>query len=292
MITVLTPTYNRVGYLSRLFESLCKQTQTDFQWLVIDDGSTDETETWFMSLPDTSFSKEFHKKENGGKHTALNYSHPYITEELVVIVDSDDYLIDFAIEIIEEDWKKYRDNTEICGMTYLRGIDEYKPFGDAYFPIDAEINSSINVKINGKVNVDSCEVIRTEVLKEFPFPITEEEKFIGETYLWNLAGLKYKTVFFNKIIYIGEYLEGGLTKSGRNLRIRCPYGGMYNSKTYFHKEVCFKQRIKNIWLFICYGKFAGLNYSQICEYSGLRYQIALNYIVGLLIYKYWKHKYN
>lgn len=291
MVTVLTPTYNRVQYLPRLFNSLCKQTEQDFQWLLIDDGSQDETEKWFGNLPETGFAKEYYKKENGGKHTALNFSHPYIKGELVVIVDSDDWLIDSAIKNIKEDWSNYKENKDICGMTYLLGLSEKEPYGNVLFPIDKEINSSINVKINGNVNVDSCEVIRAEVLKEFPFPVTEGEKFIGETYLWNLSGLKYKTVYLNKIIYIAEYLEGGLTKSGRSMRIKCPYGGMYNSQTYFNKTVCMKQRIKNIWLYICYGKFAGLGFSQICKRSGIRFEIIINYLFGWMLYRYWKYKY-
>lgn len=291
MITVLTPSYNRRKYLSRLFKSLCEQKESNFQWILIDDGSQDDTEQWFLELPITKFEKEYHKKENGGKHTALNHSHPYIKGELVIIVDSDDWLTEDAIRIIQEDWKNYKENQSICGMTYLRGVDEQTPYGNTLFPEDGQIDSSIHVKVNGKVHVDSCEVIRTDVLKEFPFPITETERFVGETYLWNLSGLKYKMVYRNKIIYIGKYLEGGLTKAGRKMRIKNPYGGMYNSQTYFNKEVCLKQRVKNIWLYICYGKFAGLNFLQICKKSGITVEIFIHYLIGWLLYKYWKYKY-
>ena len=96
-LTVLTPTYNRAYTLTKVYESLAKQTKQNFQWLIIDDGSSDGTEELIMSFPKTGFELEYHKKSNGGKHTALNYSHQFIKGEMVVILDSDDYLTDDAI---------------------------------------------------------------------------------------------------------------------------------------------------------------------------------------------------
>ena len=86
MVTVLTPTYNRVNTLPKLVDSLCRQTRTDFQWLVIDDGSTDDTEAYMETLKQQNlpFEWEYHKKENGGKHTALNAAHPYIKGDVAL----------------------------------------------------------------------------------------------------------------------------------------------------------------------------------------------------------------
>lgn len=98
-LTVLTPTYDRAYTLTRVYESLVKQTKQDFQWIIIDDGSSDGTEELIMSFPKTGFELEYHKKSNGGKHTALNYAHQFIKGEMVVIVDSDDYLTDDAADL-------------------------------------------------------------------------------------------------------------------------------------------------------------------------------------------------
>lgn len=291
LITVLTPTYNRKKYLLRLFESLCSQTSQEFQWIVIDDGSSDGTDEWFVSLPETAFVKNYYKKENGGKHTALNYAHPYIMGELTFIVDSDDYLTENAVEIIAEKWEKYRDNDEICGMTFLRGYNTDRPFDNVHFPYDGCIESSIQAKVNAKKSVDSAEVIRTCVLREFPLPEFAGEKFMGESYLWNLSGYKYKTVYFNSVIYIGEYLERGLTDLGRKLRIQSPQGGMINSRTYFDRRVCFKQRIKNMWLYICYGQFCGRRLRFLMKDSKKRAVVILNYPFGKILYWYWERKY-
>lgn len=291
ILTILTPTYNRREYLPRLYESLCAQTNQDFQWLVIDDGSTDDTEEWFASLSQTKFVKEYHKKGNGGKHTALNFSHSFIMGEIVFITDSDDWLTEDAVDTILNDWKRYRENSSICGITYLRGETPKKPLKGITFPQDGEISDNITRKVNTKVTCDSAEIIRTAVLKEFSFPEHKGELFLGESYLWNQAGYNYKTVFRNQVIYITEYLEEGLTRSGRKLRIQCPLGGMDNSKTYFDRRVCLKQRIKNTWLYVCYGKFADWRFGRIVRESGQTVMTCCNYLFGLMLYWYWKRKY-
>ena len=109
------------------------------------------------------------------------------------------------------------------------------------------------------------------------------------------VGFHYDTVYINKVIYICEYLEGGLTKSGRTLRIQCPNGGMENSNAFFdivpNRKVSMKILCKKVWLFICYGKFAGLNYSQIVNGCKRKNLVRIHYIFGVLLYYYWKHKY-
>lgn len=225
-LTILTPTFNRKDLLPRLYDSLTKQICLDFEWLVIDDGSTDGTSDLFdVWKGEADFPIIYQRKENGGKHTALNYAHPFIKGELILIVDSDDWIVENAVETILNDWTRYRDKKEICGMTYLRGSSRDTVLGNHQFLFDGMISDFVTVKVNGKGNVDSCEVLRTTVFLEFPFPVFQGEKFIGESYLWFSAGNKYKTVYFNKILYITEYLDDGLTKAGRKLRYNCPGGG-------------------------------------------------------------------
>ena len=98
LLTVLTPTYNRVHTLPACFGSLSRQTRTEFEWIVVDDGSTDGTEEYFAGLPERPFPVRYIKKENGGKHTALNAAHPFIHGKYVLILDSDDSLTPDAVE--------------------------------------------------------------------------------------------------------------------------------------------------------------------------------------------------
>ena len=108
-ITVLTPTYNRGELLKKLYNSLCKQKCKDFEWLIVDDGSIDDTYACVEQIKKIAdFPISYYKKENGGKHTALNYAYQFIKNPLTFIVDSDDFLTPDAISCIEEVYKKYK----------------------------------------------------------------------------------------------------------------------------------------------------------------------------------------
>ena len=295
-ITILTPTYNRANCLPKLFESLTRQTNRNFQWLVIDDGSSDNTVDFLKGLcgEEHGFKFAFYTKSNGGKHTALNYSHPYIKGEWTCIVDSDDYLADNAVEEIIGAVNKYSNLNKVRVLSFLRGTDSANPL-NKNFPEEPIISNHIDFRVNGQRGGDCCEVIRTDVLKERKFPEYEGEKFLGEGYLWNYTGFNYDTVYINKVIYICEYLEGGLTKSGRAMRIRCPKGGMVNSNSFLMKipgrRVRTKILHKEAILFVCYGKFAGLSISQIVKQCNRPWQALVDYLPGVLLYHFWKCKY-
>ena len=236
---------------------------------------------------------EYHKKTNGGKHTALNYSHPYIKGEIVCIVDSDDWLLPEAVEKILERKKQYFALENVKLLTFQKGKTP-KESVCGCFPDESEISNHIDFRINGRRPGDCCEVIATDVLKEFPFPEHSGEKFLGEGYLWNNAGFKYDTVYIPEVIYICDYLEGGLTKSGRKLRLSCPLGGMDYSKSFFGcrngRKVNRRTLRKEAMLFVCYGKCAGWNYSKIISElnDGM---VKKYYIFGILLYIYWSMKY-
>lgn len=294
-LTILTPTYNRASFLRVLYESLCKQTRKDFQWLIIDDGSIDDTEQVVDAFTSQEFEIDYHRKKNGGKHTALNYSHRYIKGEMVCIVDSDDWLLPEAVEKILERKKQYFPLKNVRQLTFLKGKSPEDSVCGS-FPETPEISNHIDFRLNGKRYGDCCEVIFTEVFKEFPFPEHRGEKFLGEGYLWNNAGFKYDTVYIPEIIYICEYLEDGLTKSGRKLRIKCPLGGMDNCNSFFGtgegRVVNQKTLRKEAMLYVCYGKFAGLRSEEISSRCARPDLIRKYYILGWLLYLYWKWKYD
>lgn len=293
-LTILTPTYNRSNTLPTLYKSLCNQTYQNFQWLVIDDGSSDETYLYFKNNLNDNFLIDYYYKPNGGKHTALNYSHKYIKGELVCIVDSDDWLLPDAVDTIIKEWQKYKNNKKIRGLTFQKGKSWNSAICDK-FEDKSIISNHIDYRVNGKRKGDCCEVITTDTFKEFPFPEFKNEKFLGEGYLWNNIGFKYDIVYIKKIIYICDYLDGGLTKSGRILRLNCPLGGMENSKSFLksdtNRKVNLKILIKESWLYVCYAKFAGYKYTEIIRTTPKKLFVSINYIFGLFLYFFWKHKY-
>lgn len=291
-ITIITPTYNRRENISKLYESLKSQTVKDFTWLVIDDGSADKTEEFFNNLL-ASFSFEYHKKTNGGKHTALNYSHQFIDTPLTCIVDSDDWLVPNAVETIVNDWTEYRNMENVAGLTYLKRQTngEYASPG---FPKEIEKSNVIDFRINKKIKGDCFEVVTKEVFTSKQFPIYKSEKYVPEGYLWNYIGSLYDTVYINKTLYICEYLEDGLTRSGRTLRLKSPKGCLEHCLSYFEanekRKIRFDVLLKQAILCGAYTRFAGVSRKEILNRCNSNY-IRFTYVISLMLYLIWKQKY-
>ncbi len=291
LLTVLTPSYNRAHTLNECYISLSNQTDNDFEWLIVDDGSVDNTRALVEEFQaNANFPIRYIYKNNGGKHTALNIGISNIDTELTIIVDSDDILTRDAVKAIKNIWSSYRKMTKICGISFLRGYDEVNPIGDKY-PKDLFISNHIECRSNMAIGGDKSEVFLTRVLKEFPFPEIDGEIFMGEGIVWNRMAHKYEMVYVNKIIYITEYLEGGLTKLGRALRIKCPIGGMINAKEGLSNRYKLKVRVKNILLYICYGFFAKKSFKDMCISSEHPKVTLLTLPFGYILYRYWKAKY-
>lgn len=257
-ITILTPAYNRADLLKRLYESLKNQTNPNFEWLIIDDGSTDHTEQVVKEFcAEQQIAIRYQKrKSSGGKHRALNVGIAMIETELTFIVDSDDYLPEDAVDTICLYHVKYKETPNLCGYSFLRCYEDGS-VNTAYFNKDEEIASYRDVRINGGIGGDKAEVFYTDILKQFPFPEYEGEKFLPEDLVWMQMSGPYSMVHINKCIYIGEYLEGGLTKTGRAMKIYSPRGMMHRSYVYLNDPgVRLKTKVKMMILYIVYGMFA------------------------------------
>lgn len=289
-LTIVTPAYNRADKLPALYESLCQQTSVDFNWLVVDDGSQDGTKQVIEKMEQEGrLLISYLYKPNGGKHTALNLAIKTVKTELFFIVDSDDVLTPDAVETILRDWDRVRDQ-DLCGIGYLRGYDSSKVIGDRY-TADGLVDTFINERYNRGINGDKAEVWVTKCLQEAGgFPEYPGERFISESVLWIKMARKRKMLFRNKIIYITEYLAGGLSDSGRALRFRCPHLMAYGSLETMSKEFSWKIRLKETLLYIVYCKFGHWSLKRIwdCPYKLL---VLVGYLPGLLLYHYWKKKY-
>ena len=287
MVTIFTPSYNRAHTLPMLYKSLCKQTCKNFEWLIVDDGSTDNTEEIISEYKSQTldFPILYHKKENGGKHTAINRGVELAKGELFFIVDSDDVLTSDAVATILNDWKDIRDKN-LCGISYLRGYSETEVIGDEQ-PVDHGIDNFVNVRFNLGIGGDKAEVWVTEYLRLYPYPVFEGEKFFGETWLWIKLARERDMLWVNKIIYITEYLEGGLSKSGRALRIKCPMGGLTNALELMSKEFTLKNRIKQALLYEAYSFFAKRSLSNIFDMP-YKMLVAATLPIGYLLHLNWK----
>lgn len=230
-ITVFTPTYNRAYIIRNLYESLKNQTFRNFEWIVVDDGSTDNTSDIFSEiLSDENFFPITYKKVgNGGKHRAINQGVQLAKGRLFFIVDSDDSLPSDSLETIikyEESIPK-PDKIKFSGVSGLRGTDKNNLIGKTFEGDFIDITHL--ERDSHSIQGDKAEVYYTEIIKKFPFPEYDGEKFIMESVVWNeigATGLKLR--YFNEVIYFCEYLEDGLTKQGIKKFESTPKGyGLY-----------------------------------------------------------------
>lgn len=291
LVTILTPTYNRRCELERLYNSLCIQSKKDFVWFVVDDGSTDETCTFVNNLSSSDFEIKYKYKENGGKHTALNRGIEQINTELTFIVDSDDYLMENAIENILNIHSKYKGNEEICGYSFLRCFPNGEINGKKFLK-EEWVTTYLVSRINSKdTNSDKAEVYFTKCLKEFPFPEYPCEKFLGEDIVWCRMARKYKMVHINRAIYIGNYLKDGLTQNRREHNLDSPLGCMNRSAEFLEDDITLVYRIKNGVQYVIYGRFAGFSMKDLMKNSGHPLLIIICSLPGLILYYLWCHKY-
>ena len=276
------------GGLQSLWDSLQKQTVKDFEWLVVDDGSTDGTKNLITQLQENSdFPIRYIYKSNGGKHTALNVGIQTICSELTFIVDSDDCVTDDAVESILKIHPKYRSQNNICGYAFLRAFPDGKVNGKK-FDVDEKIGSYIDVRVNGDdTGADKAEVFKTHCLKEFPFPEYPNEKFLGEDLVWVRMARKYQMVHINKAIYIGNYLEDGLTNNRRKHNIASPIGCMHRAEEFMESDLKTRYRIKGGLQYIVYGRFAGVKICDLIRKSRHKILATVCTPGGLLLYARW-----
>ncbi len=232
-LTIFTPTYNRKYVLQLLYDSLCSQTCMDFEWLVVDDGSVDGTEDLFADWQsNVDFPVRYYKTVNGGKHRAINKAVELAHGEWFFIVDSDDYLFDGSVvEKIFRYIDEIEGEPDYCAVVGLR-INKY---GDVigtpcqYQILDTDF-LSYRVKLG--IKGDRAEIIRTSIMREFPFPEFQGEKFISEAVVWNRMAQKYRARYVNEKMVVCEYLPDGLTRT-KGLERANPCGTALLSKEAF-----------------------------------------------------------
>lgn len=251
-ITVFTPTYNRAHIIEQLYRSLQRQTCTDFEWLVVDDGSGDRTEVLFQDWAGepNPFPIRYFRQDNGGKCSAINRGLELARGELFFTVDSDDYLTDDAIEKVIA-WEKSlpKDGT-YCGLAGNLGTSAHdtpnRIFDEPYLDGTA-------LERYGIVDGERAMVFYTDLHRKYPYPIFPGEKFMTEAVVWNrMAADGYRIRFFNDIIWIYEYQEDGLTKSGSSIFLNNPRGyGLWLREKAQYENASPISKVKMYYTFTC-----------------------------------------
>ncbi|EPZ0458235.1 MULTISPECIES: glycosyltransferase family A protein [Bacillus] len=226
-ITIFTPTYNRGYIIKNCYESLCRQNNKNFTWLIVDDGSTDNTEKLIESfIQDKKIKINYIKQDNSGKHVAHNTAVRACETEVFVCVDSDDYLSDDAVQTLYNEWDYIKNDDELAGVIGLRGESVTQPIG-TWMPEDIEKSSIFNLYAKYKFKGDTIIAFKTSILKEFQFPIFENEKFVTEAVIYDKISQRYKMKLLNKVLYICEYLNDGYTRNIYSIHKKNPNGYIY-----------------------------------------------------------------
>lgn len=254
-ITILTPTYNRASLLPRLFDSLLRQTNKDFEWIVADDGSTDDTRKVVANLKEKcggAFPMGYVYKANGGKHMAINIGAERARGELLFIADSDDLLTDDALETVANSWHDISDDKSFAGIAGLDiAMDTREVIGSGLPQEHIDCNA-IDIRYRHHVTGDMKEVFRTEVLREFPFPEFAGERFCPEQLVWFRMARRYRLRYINKPIYIADYQPDGITAGITRARMRNPSASMLTYAELTECPVPFLVKVKaaiNFWRF-------------------------------------------
>ena len=207
-LTVLTPAYNRAHTIGRTYESLCRQTCKDFEWLVVDDGSTDNTkelvEGW---IKENKIPIRYIYQQNQGMHGAHNTAYANITTELNTCIDSDDFMPDDAVENIVSFWKE-NGSDKYAGIIGLDQMESGEIIGTD-FPDDIVETTLQDFYLKGGKG-DKKLVYRTDVITKYPpYPLFEGERYVGLAYKYMLIDQDYTLLTLNKPLVTVEYQADG-----------------------------------------------------------------------------------
>ena len=244
VLTIFTPAYNRAHTLPRTYESLCKQNCKDFVWLIIDDGSEDNTAELvrMWQKENNGFEIQYIYKENGGMHTAHNTAYENIHTELNVCIDSDDCLADGAVEKILLFWEKIKlkNYAGIIGLDAdLNGVVIGKRF-----PVDITETTLTEYYASGGCG-DKKLVYRTDVIRQYPpYPVFAGEKYVALAYKDRLIDQDYKLAVLNEILCNVEYQEDGSSATMWKQYVNNPKGFA------FWRKICmqYPTSTKRLWM--------------------------------------------
>lgn len=231
-LTVITTTYNRAYCLHQVYESLCRQTSDDFLWLVIDDGSTDNTKSLVDGwIAEGKIEIEYFFKPNGGMHTARNAAYERTSTELNVIIDSDDWMTDDGVEQIVTFWNAHRDD-RYAGMIANNISPKGKIIGS---PMPAGVSECTVTDFFGKLKVsgDKKLIYRSELTKLYPYPEFPGEKFFPPSYKFRLLDRDYRMLILDVPVCVVDYNDDSMTRDKF-----AQYRNSPRSFAFYRNEMC------------------------------------------------------
>lgn len=281
-ITIFTPTYNRGYIISNLYQSLLKQTNRNFIWLVIDDGSRDNTSLLFDNwMKDKLITIQYYKQKNQGKSMAHNKGVNLTKTELFTCVDSDDYLSPTAVEEILKAWEDNK-SYSCVGILSFRAMPDGSPITILKDKI-CKATTLRGAYENHGLRGDTMLIFQTNIIFPLKFPYFEGEKFVPEAYLYDQIDQLGKLLIYPKVLYYCQYLDDGYTRQMSALLAQNPEGYI----AYITQRLLFDNNIKS-------KLFDSIRYVSMCIVARKKniirnspYPIItlLAYVAGFLLYR-------
>lgn len=289
-LTIFTPAYNRAHTIGRTYESLCRQTCKDFEWLIIDDGSQDNTrelvEGW---IAESIIPIRYIYQQNQGMHGAHNTAYRNITTELNTCIDSDDYMPDDAVEKIITFWSAHGSD-KYAGIVGLDIDDKHKQIIGKAFP-EGLTETTLSGYYAAGGSGDKKLVYRTEVINSYPeYPIFEGERYFSLGYRYLLADQDYKLLTLNEPLVIVDYQPDGSSMGMYRQYWTNPKGFAHLRKIHMKYYKSFKMRFKTCIHYVS-SSIRCKNKSFISE-SPLPLMTVLAIPFGVVLYFYTKYKVN
>ena len=260
-ISVVTATYNREKLLPKLYESLKENYKTfkDFEWVIQDDGSVDDTKKLVSKWKkEVDFTINYHYQENAGKMAAINNAMEYVTGEIVMEIDSDDYIVPKGLKMVSDDYESLGDEN-IYGIIYKR--------------ILGKKDTTVNPEMNGKIitlfdihnkygfDFDMNLTFKTDIRKQYKYELENNEKFVTEARMYYKMDQDYDGMIFkDNDLIVGEYMEDGYSKNINKMFKKYPYGYVKfyeEALTYIKKDTLSKRKLHFVKHYILFSYLTG-----------------------------------
>lgn len=281
MITIFTPTYNRADKLKRVYDSLIAQTSHNFEWLIVDDGSCDNTESVVKAFKPELFPIRYYKKENGGKHTAYNMALRLAEGTYFLCLDSDDWLTKNAVELLYNKiasvpggvFAAYKKNEQGCLLS-------------TEFPPNIERANLLELNYKYNCRGEFTYIFNLEFARKYPFPTFQDERFITESVIYDRMSVDSEVVLIPETVTLCEYQMDGLTNNLNRLMKGNPGGFCLYYMQRIDLEYNLMEKIITAGKYNCFRRLAKGNKSK---YLGRHKIIVLaTKLEGLVFYLYYK----